>query len=735
MGFFSTKKVIVGTTVYNLAGDEKEAPNFLKTTVANHVLTGGPGTIAKALSSSYLSGPGIRLRRVYYWARNNYPNLGLTHSEMQIATAINPNSLVGNLPLDAGRQPEIRHVGTDTADYQWWARQWILTNHTARYNEDWSCRMDSGPTGPITVTFGNGDVFNFTPANYVPGERYLYVTYIRPAGRRMQIYIYKHLTGKPALDHAIMTNQVIRQDYYPVIPVRKSNQFVSQYSAEQYAYAKKAMEKATNGTLDDLIEKLKDNDKLDDIDHAHVVFGVPLNTTTQEGLAYIYRFFFRLLPVQRQDSEHYEEWKAEQARHEAELQSWIDWKDAQGFLQEGQEFAGGPSYFGTPGAPKNIVRVAVPGLGYESTINWRALKELSGSGLAKPDAKVGEFWFSKGARYNYTLTLENPTNSFEDRHTASDNEVTLFWQETANSWRAIRMSGLVHRNFVYANNFVEIEGDDAIDDEELSGFIIPLKHEIMQDLSLKESTQLSSTATLLVLSSYEVVKLKWYQTGLFKLVLVAAIIATAAFTGGFSAAGVGVLGTNLAVGTALGLSGLAAVVAGVVANAIAAAIMTSLISKGATAALGSEIGAIVGLVASMVAINGISNLSATGSFAVNFGSMARAENILKMTTSVGNAVAAGVNADTVGILEETRELVEDFYEERDRISELFAENIGYGNGLIDTLALTDVEPVGVESPSVFLGRTLMTGSDIADLSMGMLSNFCDLSLSTDLPLE
>jgi hypothetical protein len=49
------------------------------------------------------------------------------------------------------------------------------------------------------------------------------------------------------------------------------------------------------------------------------------------------------------------------------------------------------------------------------------------------------------------------------------------------------------------------------------------------------------------------------------------------------------------------------------------------------------------------------------------------------------------------------------------------------------MVVTSAFSVFWESQTAFLDRTLMTGSDIAEMSLDMLTNFTDLTLNTDLP--
>lgn len=466
--------------------------------------------------------------------------------------------------------------------------------------------------------------------------------------------------------------------------------------------------------------------------------GVSLNTKETAALRYLYQFFYKHMPNQATDSEYYQLWKAKQEQYEQEAQSWVDWRDEQGFVRPGDLFPGKQPTFPRPPVPPwsgiQIRHEAPSDIDFDIDIGWRAISEKRGTGLAKPDAKPGDLWWEVRTPHSFNLFGQDG-QVITKKSNQKDDYVILWWQVGSDSWRALHIQGLVHNNFVYLGKDVETTATEAILDDEPSGFIVPLQYSTYTEMGLIPATQMSTSCMHLVLNSYKVVKKKWYQTGLFKIVLIIAIIATIYFTGGFSAQGLGVLGSNLAVGMAVGLTGIAAIIVGVVANAVAAMVITSLITKGASAAFGAKIGSIVGVLASIVAINGLTNMAGSGSFAINFGSMARAENLLKLAGAAGNAYSGFVEASVADIARETQEMLDEYKSESEKISALYEELIGSDRGVIDPMSFTDAGNAFVESPGSFLGRTLMTGSDIADLSMEMLSNFADITLSTEISLD
>ena len=101
--------------------------------------------------------------------------------------------------------------------------------------------------------------------------------------------------------------------------------------------------------------------------------------------------------------------------------------------------------------------------------------------------------------------------------------------------------------------------------------------------------------------------------------------------------------------------------------------------------------------------------------------------------AAGDGYAGYINASTQQLLQETQDVIKEYEEESRKIRELWAENIGYNRGIIDPLDLTEAFGVTMESVDSFLQRTLMTGNDVADLSLDMLTNFVDMTLSTELP--
>jgi hypothetical protein len=154
-------------------------------------------------------------------------------------------------------------------------------------------------------------------------------------------------------------------------------------------------------------------------------------------------------------------------------------------------------------------------------------------------------------------------------------------------------------------------------------------------------------------------------------------------------------------------------------------IVMRIIHMGATEVLGEKFGAIFATVAGMIAMSAGNSLLAGQSMTTMWNSMMSASNLLQLTNAVGNGVAGYIQASAVQYTAEGQKVLENYNKESTAIKDLYAQNIGYGNGIIDPMNFTNFV---WESESSFLTRTLLTGSDIAEMSMDMITDFSSTTL-------
>lgn len=549
------------------------------------------------------------------------------------------------------------------------------------------------------------------------------------------IFIYRQGSGNAVLDEMFNSNAGIGS-FFPYIPIRIDNKFVSDtWQPQIYPWAKRAYKRATDAPLRKTINSISDNDSLGDIDYVYATFGVSLNVRENVCKKYIYKFFKMVMEDGSLSGlTDYNAWKVKWA---AALQSYVDWYNwmvAQQNTLDPNFGSPEPTRLTYPDTPGNSIQVSsstVAAMNYDITVSWNYLTEATGTGLLKPGAKKDELWFNKVSTDTFEQIIDAPY--LDTGVTATDSVVIevieLCWQESLTTWRKLTIGGLKHRNLVYNGKSVDITANEALDDIDESGFIIPLHEQIYRDMGMVEGTQMATACCFLVFNCYKIVKQKWYQTGIFQIIIIIIAIVISMYDGGATAAGV--LGSNAAVGAAVGLTGTAALVVGAAINAIAAMIVMMVIQEAATGLFGDKIGALVGAVVAVVAVQMGSAMQTGASASQSFAGLMKADNILKLTAAVGKGYAGYAQAATNEYVQKTTDLLENYEKESKALNDQFYETIS--NGFVDPSVVTEALQAQLETAEVFLGRTLMTGSDVVEMSQRLVSDFVLLTTSVQLP--
>lgn len=527
-------------------------------------------------------------------------------------------------------------------------------------------------------------------------------------------------------------------DFYPCIPVRYENKFISEtYRPTLWEQTQKAYKKATKKKISSLIDSLEDNDDLGDIDFAFVHFGVSLNVQEKQCKKYLFKFFSKLMAFQQYGQDAFNTFITRLTDYNNAISNWAPFVDPE---------TGNTVYPPVPSLPsvqQTTVRINSEGTeqtNFDIRLIWNYITHTTESGVGKAGAVQGDLWFEVRPTSVWNQYIVNASGGSGDNDSGgsgmslikgedySMENVRLYWQTSANTYEYLDIYGLIHQNVVYNGKSVYITSKAALEDEDESGFVVPLHYQTMKEMSLAASNQMSTACVWMVFNCYQIVKQKWYQTGIFKIILVVVIaIVSAVFTGG---AGIGILGANLSVGSALGFSGITAAIVGSVANALAAVVITSLIDVFATAVFGEQFGAIIGAVLSFVVINVAMTFQMSGQFGLNWGDMMKADNLLKLTDAVSQGYSAYMNSVNQGIYKNTQQLVSDYETKSKEISAKFSEVIGYSNIAVNAGWWTNsAYQVTYEPSSSFLSRTLMTGTDIANMSMDMVTDYVDINLT------
>jgi hypothetical protein len=79
--------------------------------------------------------------------------------------------------------------------------------------------------------------------------------------------------------------------------------------------------------------------------------------------------------------------------------------------------------------------------------------------------------------------------------------------------------------------------------------------------------------------------------------------------------------------------------------------------------------------------------------------------------------------------EELKTYIQQAEEQLSEVKAQYESEFGTGIGYIDPLIFTSTRKLIIEKSDTFLTRTLMTGSDIAEISLSMINDFTDLTLA------
>jgi hypothetical protein len=746
MGWLSESKTYVASSAFNLAGDNPVTPNTFAATLVGNILTGRETDLPQVAIASLLGSTAMRQRRFFAWSKDNYfyPT-GSLRSAVQVSVKGLGPELRALIAPAAGETLQIVSAHVDDADVEYWAEAWIKENQPQKAEDPWQSDFDA-TAGLIRITTKHLFKYSFAaPADFLwgigdTGRRLLFVFYkigtktakggVKLGGLKLKTY---RIGSGTAKFDALAKNKGNLAEFYPPLPLRLHNLSVSQKPTLE-PKVRAAFKKLYGTEIDELLAEVEANENIGKIDFCYLVPGVTLDMQGQPGLRYLYAFFKALESYQETDA--LKTFFAAQVKKGDWDVAWRRWLKANDpdNPQTDHALFGAPS----PGETYDLVtepsltdlRITVPNIpAFDITLRWVSIEETFHAGNARHfDGDKTRLKLLKGKYWIHGAKLDGGAELVRG-DSVSREVVSIFHQTAKHRYSRITIRGLRHINRIYEGRTVVTTGYQALTDGIQSPFVIPLHDPTLRTLSLRDANDLGPVCNYLLCNHVETVKLKWYQTKAFKWALVIGTVALALYTGGASlGATSGILGTNAAVGAALGASAATAAFVGAAVNMVAAMVVTSLITQASTAVFGEKWGAIVGTIASFVALQYGAQYASHGNFAVDWGQMMRVENILQITDAVGGAYNQWLTADTMQLYDEMGEVKDEYEDELKKIQDLAHDNLGMTGGLIDPMLLTNASEHFGETSDTFLGRTLLTGSDIAQLSLAMIEDFATVSL-------
>ena len=576
MGLFKRKTVItVSSVACNLAGDNQE--NYLTKTITTSVMNSR--NISESLSDSYLYGMGTKMKQAYWYGRDHY-YFGLPSSTIMYGTPnqVEVMAILESLHVGYSITPVMSDFGPP--DLAYWIDQYLT--ETYDYDADYG-GMGNPPagvpsnapvtwtidsSGEVTIQMGDSPTYLFTETITFPdviSQSMYYMTVYRyttpgvpvtdvvtrpyelgdeegttttivPVNTygetsvttttttveiddllttttitttvqtdvvsRKQYFLYEVGTGVyPELD-SILEESVEDSAYYPVVPLRVHN--VDQTDPanvpdEQFKTSKSLLRKL-GLSFTDLGDKINENPDVAEIDHAFFVMGISLNSQHESSIEYLYEFFKYMALVSPSSKEEFTTW----------YENHVNVTD-------------GSVPNTAPYIPSNRVRLKQGDYNITVAFQYSELVVVNGS-----IGPVGTVTREMGVAR--PITVVNELNKSVE--VSTDTAVLLFRKQiTESTYEEVEVCGLEHINEIYKKRTYTTTAAESLDDLDNQGFIIPLCVNIAESLDIITRTQMTYDCMFIVINSYHEQKVKWYQSSLFKLVLIAIAVITAVYGG------------------------------------------------------------------------------------------------------------------------------------------------------------------------------------------------------------
>lgn len=776
MGLFSTKKKIyVSSTVYKIIDDGSDRAPFIRETIAGVALSRtADASYADAIMAGIQRGPRSIQRRFFNWCKNNIdgalPRAAINYTETIDDVAVAAEILASEYGGDGSNTINIVSSFVDTSDESYYAERWILENRSTIAEVDWAADKDFG-TDDILIQWPAGQhhlgspIFTdtITEPSFDPSDQLILSYYTVTNGGStgpIKLFIYVLGSGNAALDSRVVqiTDGSANREFYPILPLWYDNQNALTSGSPAYGNReaiREAWRRSLGSEIDDAISEIANNPDIGDIDYAYLVYGVALNTTDIAEKKYLFEFFRLLGENQTIPNSAFQTARAsnDAAGYNPSYNGNNQLMLNERLLTLDPVAAAQTATYNT--APQlTQLRIQPPSTAFgklDITINWNDITETRHTGLMNYGAKVGDVDIKKKGLWEQSVEF-----SFESgvqTRSGGNPSIIISKQISTTEYIELEITGLSHKNNIYSGKAVDITAWEALDDPDPSGFIIPLHEPTLKRVGAVIATDVAREGYYIVFNSYQVVKKKWYQTGIFAFILavvvvvvvaVVTVVTAGAGTPAAASAGAGILGSAAAVGAALGFSGLLAVAVGAAANAIAAMLVLQLVSAGGTALFGEKIGKILTAVAAAIMVMGTGpngfSMSNVGS---GWGNLAAIDKLAMMTNAASDIAGVLQQEKIDEILAETKQVMEDYEDEMRELKEMMAQL--EGEDIIDPMMLTDfTSPLNQhlqmgpnfqlsstfgETPEDFLSRTLLTGSELIDISHAMVTDFVDATLT------
>lgn len=689
MGLFSRKKTYIESSTQLLVED---TPNLIKDATVNAVLNNR--SIADDILASYLDGLAVKAKAMYRYGRDHY-TYGLPNGSITYVTP-KDSEVQAVIEAEIGKRVLINYNVVDDANPDFWAYDYMQSNRDWDYETNvvgnppvvvtatvYFHRAETLGTDSIRIHYHYEDRYeqthyvteDVTVSGFIPNHVYYHTAYFvldslgEITGTR-QYWFYDATVGNnPNLP--VNEDFVEQSPYYPIVPVREHKKDMTREDVrdtELYKTSKRVLDKISL-KFNELGEGVNGNPGIGDVDHAYVMIGVNLQSDKQNSIVYLHDYFTYLVPLSRTTEADYLWWLANNGE------------------------------VSTP--PVNTVTIKDANYRMDLSYNYIRHDIVTGS--------IGDIGFA--TRTNVIRTRKDTgTFAYETSSVIFRKQITL------NTYEETEVYGIYHMNYVYAGDVVATSLEESINNEgDKNNFIIPINNDVARNMGLMEHNALMYDSIRIVFNSKVTKKLKWYETGFFKIVTIVVAIVITIYS----------VGTMTETIFAAYAAGGAVAAAAAVAQMVIQAAVFSMAAEWVVDQLGIEVAFAVMLILAAYSYTNNNPKLASGSVAGTPFSI----DLLSITGAIQEGITGAMEDQLQDILDEIEELAAEYDALMEEIEEMD------DNGLsIDPMELVQaglyVDPY--ETTSQFYTRTIHTGN-IGVLALDAPSVFVEGKLQLELP--
>ena len=550
---------------------------------------------------------------------------------------------------------------------------------------------------------------------------------------RPKYFLYKTGSGNAAIDSLVQPD-VVASPYFPSIPLRIDNvdwTNGAHKNTELYETSEKFLKKM-GVDIAELGDKLRTNNDIDQIDYVFIQPGIALNTKHPYCKRYIYEFFEFIRANSGVSKNTFNTWETSHSSALAAMIALAGNPEEAG-THAPEESSGGDGWtnVGSMSPPTNRLAIYDPTPGQRThaldvVFQWQWADTTVHAGTVWANAKVGD-------------VEVGVTGGTAQQNLSSDVvlDTSIVWarrQLDEDSYEEIRICGFVMTNNVYKDKSVIITAHDAMTKQDEEGFILPLSQLILDNMPILHATELFQDSLHMVMNCYQIVKKKWYQTGLFKIIMfIVAIVISVVTWGAGTGVSMGIMSATAAttIATTLAVSFLVAQIILATLYMLAMTLIMNLLTPVLVDVFGEKWGRVLAVVVQMVAMNYASAGTALGGLS---SAPINAATILQGTSAVSQLATAYYQGAMIELdpMAKMEEMSTEYSRRMDEIEKLSDEMLNTRTGIIDIQGFIDSSSLLMEPPNSFLVRTLITGSDICDITRGQIEDFATATLQ--LPL-